>query len=225
LYHHQRFSVISTGIGADNMDIVINELDALVNIDMVARLEKKRKKTLRLIRIGTTGGLQPDLPPGSFLLSEKSVSFDGLLFFYAQNETVRDLDFETAFCRQTNWPADFNRPYVTTADPTLTEQLAQSDIIRGVTWTANGFYGPQGRTLRLPLADPALNDRLSAFSLGSYRLTNYEMESGALTGLSALLGHQAVTICLVIANRFSHQVEIDYHSSMTRLIKTVLDRL
>jgi uridine phosphorylase len=224
-YKGKRVSVVGTGIGTDNIDIVINELDALVNIDLDTRLEKPTKTVLNLIRIGTCGGLQPDLPPGTFLISAKSVSLDGLLLFYAGSEAVRDLPLETAFRQQTAWPASFNHPCVVTADPTLVDRIGGTDMKRGITITANGFYGPQGRELRLPLAKPDLNEHLTAFSYEGQRITNYEMESSAVAGLGALLGHKAMTVCLVIANRLSTQVNIDYKSAMKALVTTVLDRL
>lgn len=225
LYKGKRISVVGTGIGTDNIDIVINELDALVNIDLETRLEKTVKRSLTLVRIGTCGGLQPDLPPGTFLVSEKSVSFDGLLPFYKGSEAIRDLPFETAFCSHMDWPSSFNHPCVVTAHPSLAKQLGDIPFKRGVTITANGFYGPQGRELRIPLAKPDINERLQTFRFDGYRITNYEMESSAVAGLSALLGHKAITVCLVIANRLSTQVNVDYHSAMVSLVKTVLDRL
>lgn len=225
IYKGKRISVVGTGIGTDNIDIVINELDALANIDLETRLEKPIKRTLDLIRIGTCGGLQPDLPPGTFLISEKSISFDGLLHFYKGSETIRDLPFETAFCSHMDWPATFNYPCVVTADLGLVQQLGDTHFKRGVTITANGFYGPQGRELRIPLAKPDINERLVTFRFEGYRITNYEMESSAVAGLSALLGHRGITVCLVIANRLSTQVNVDYHSAMLSLVKTVLDRL
>lgn len=225
VYKGKRVSVVGTGIGTDNIDIVINELDALVNIDLDTRLEQPTKTVLNLIRIGTCGGLQPDVPPGTFLVSAKSVSLDGLLLFYDGSESIRDLSLETAFKQQTNWPDGFNHPCVVTADPELVDRIGGPDMKRGITITANGFYGPQGRELRIPLAKPDLNKLLSAFSYEGQRITNYEMESSAVAGLGALLGHKAMTVCLVIANRLSTQVNIDYKSAMKALVTTVLDRL
>ena len=224
-YNGKRITVVGTGIGSDNIDIVINELDALANIDLETRLEKPVKRTLDLIRIGTCGGLQPDLPPGTFLVSEKSISFDGLLHFYRGTETIRDRLFEEAFLKHMNWPSSFNYPCVVTADEGLVRQLGDTAFKQGVTITANGFYGPQGRELRIPLAKPDMNERLGSFCYNDYRITNYEMESSAVAGLSALLGHRAVTVCLVIANRLSTQVNVDYQSAMLSLVTTVLDRL
>jgi uridine phosphorylase len=223
-YKGKRVSVVGTGIGTDNIDIVVNELDALVNIDLDTRFEKPNKTVLNLVRIGTCGGLQPDLPPGTFLISAKSVSLDGLLLFYDGSEAIRDLPLEKAFCQQTQWPEAFNHPCVVTADPELVARIGGTDMKRGVTITANGFYGPQGRELRIPLAKPDLNELLTAFSFEGQRITNFEMESSAVAGLGALLGHKAMTVCLVIANRLSTQVNVDYKSAMKALVTTVLDR-
>ncbi len=224
-YKGKRITVVGTGIGTDNIDIVINELDALANIDLNTRLEKPDKRTLELVRIGTCGGLQPDVPPGTFLISEKSISFDGLLHFYRGSEAIRDLSFEDAFRSHMDWPESFNHPCVVTSDPGLVGRLGDSDFKRGVTITANGFYGPQGRELRIPLARPDFNERLCTFRLNGQRITNYEMESSAVTGLSSLLGHRATTVCLVIANRVSTQVNVNYKTAMLSLVTTVLERL
>lgn len=224
-YHGKRISVVGTGIGTDNIDIVINELDALANIDLTSRTEKPSKKTLTIVRIGTCGGIQPDLPPGSFLISEKSIGFDGMLYFYAGNERIRDLKFENAFRAHLCLSENAAKPYVVSADRELVERIGQNDVPMGVTVTANGFYGPQGRVLRLPLAKPEINPLLESFRYGPYRITNYEMESSAVAGLSALLGHKAITVCLVIANRVAQEVKTDYQTALRALIQKVLERL
>jgi len=224
-YKDKRISVVGTGIGTDNIDIVLNELDALANIDLPTRTEKAEKKSLTFIRIGTCGGMQPDLPVGSFLISEKSIGFDGVLNFYAGRNEVCDLDFEKTFCKHLNWPSNLADPYVVSADPELVERIGQDDMHRGVTISANGFYGPQGRELRIPLAKPDMNDLLESFSFGKFRITNYEMESSAVAGLSALLGHKAMTVCVVIANRLAKEAKTDYQTAMRELIETVLERL
>lgn len=224
-YQGKRISVVSTGIGSDNIDIVINELDAIANIDLKTRTEKAEKSSLRIIRIGTCGGMQPDLPVGTFLISEKSVSFDGLLHFYAGTDEINDKEFIAEFCRQTEWPESFNKPCVFSADKDLVNQIGRDDMKKGVTITSNGFYGPQGRRLRIPLAKPDLNEKLEKFRYNGYRITNYEMESSAVAGLSAMLGHKAMTVCLVIANRMAKNADTDYKTSMKNLIETVLDRL
>jgi uridine phosphorylase len=224
-YDGKRLSVVSTGIGTDNIDIVINELDALVNIDLAARTEKKEKTVLHLIRIGTCGGMQPDLVPGTFLISEKSIGFDGLLHFYGGRDKVCDLALERAFYQHMLWTDDMASPYVVSANPALVEKIGRSDMKRGITISANGFYGPQGRELRIPLARPDMNSLLESFEYRGRRITNYEMESSAVAGLSALLGHKAMTVCLVIANRLIHDAKTDYGKFMDILINTVLERI
>jgi uridine phosphorylase len=224
-YKDKRISVVGTGIGTDNIDIVINELDALANIDLETRTEKASKKQLTFIRIGTCGGMQPYLPVGSFLISDKSIGFDGVLNFYAGRDEVCDPDFEKAFCDHMRWPSQLAAPYVVSADPELVERIGKCDMHRGVTISANGFYGPQGRELRIPLAKPDMNALLESFSYGDHRITNYEMESSAVAGLSALLGHKAMTVCVVIANRLAKEAKTDYQTAMRTLIEKVLERL
>jgi uridine phosphorylase len=224
-YKGKRISVVGTGIGTDNIDIVLNELDALVNIDLQTRTEKPVKTVLNLIRIGTCGGMQPDLIPGTFLISEKSIGFDGLLNFYAGRDQVCDLAFENEFRNQMHWNDAFGHPYVISASKELIDRIGKDDIKRGVTISANGFYGPQGRELRIPLAKPDMNSLLQQFAWNGYRITNYEMESSAVAGLSALLGHRAMTVCVVIANRLAKEVTPNYHQAMEVLIETVLERL
>lgn len=225
IYNGKRISVVSTGIGTDNIDIVLNELDALVNIDLTTREEKEIKKSLNIIRIGTCGGMQPDLPVGTFLISEKSIAVDGMMFFYDGVDKIRDAAFEKELCNQVNWPAAFNHPMVVDADKELVERIGLDDMKRGVTISANGFYGPQGRRLRIPLSEPDLNARFQKFSYGKYRITNYEMESSAVAGLSKMLGHKAMTVCLVIANRFAKEADVEYKNSMENLVETVLERI
>lgn len=224
-YKNKRISIVGTGIGTDNIDIVMNELDALANIDLSTRMEKPFKKSLTFIRVGTCGGMQQDIPVGSFLISEKSIGFDGLLNFYAGRDNVCDLNFEKVFCKHLDWPAYFAAPYVISADPELVERIGRDDMHRGVTISANGFYGPQGRELRIPLAKPDINVLLESFRYGDYRITNYEMESSAVAGLSALLGHKAMTVCVVIANRLAKEAKTDYQIAMRELIEKVLERL
>ncbi len=223
-YKGKRISVVGTGIGTDNIDIVLNELDVLVNVDLETRTEKPVKTVLTLIRIGTCGGMQPDLIPGTFLISEKSIGFDGLLNFYAGRDAVCDLDFEAAFRSQMNWTDSLGHPYVISASAELIERIGKDDMKRGVTISANGFYGPQGRELRIPLAKPDMNALLQKFSWNGYRITNYEMESSAVAGLSAMLGHKGMSVCVVIANRLAKEVTPNYHQAMEVLIETVLER-
>lgn len=225
-YQGHRFTVLSTGIGPDNIDIVINELDALANIDLHAREIKPTGRTLNIVRIGTSGSVQADIPVGAFVISEKSIGCDGVLRFYDRQESVCDSEFEEAFIQACQWTPFAARPYVVTADETLVGRLhTEGQTFKGVTLTAVGFYGPQGRVLRLPLAMPNINDRISAFCYQGYRVTNYEMESAAITGLCNLLGHRATTICLIIANRIQGDSSADYHSRMEQLIRYTLDQM
>ena len=224
-YEGKRITVLSTGIGCDNIDIVVNELDALTNIDFKTRTEKPEFRSLEIVRIGTCGGLQLNTPVGSFIASAKSIGFDGLLNFYAGRNEVCDLAFEKAFTQHMNWNPQLCAPYVIDADKELTDRIACDDMIRGVTIACGGFYGPQGRELRIPLADPTQNQKVEDFEYEGWRITNFEMESSALAGLSRLLGHRATTCCLVVANRLIKDVNPNYKNTIDTLIKIVLDRL
>ncbi|RUT80023.1 nucleoside phosphorylase [Ancylomarina longa] len=225
VYNGKRISVLSTGIGTDNIDIVVNELDALVNIDLENRTPKKEHTSLNLVRIGTSGALQGNIPVDSFLLSRRSIGFDGMLNFYANRDQVSDLDFEAAFKKSVQWNEKLASPYVVPASSMLIEKLDGPDMIQGVTISANGFYGPQGRVLRLQTLDPKLNDKIEAFDYQGEKITNYEMESSAIFGLSAMLGHDAAAVCAIIANRITKDASKDYKPTIRRLIQTVLDRL
>ncbi len=225
-YKGKRITVLSTGIGTDNIDIVMNELDALANIDFQTRTEKPEFKPLNIIRIGTTGALQPDIPLGSFLISEKSIGFDGMINFYAGRDAVCDLAFEKALVKHLDWNPQLAAPYVVDADAALVKQIGQDDMVRGVTISANGFYGPQGRELRVGLADPALNSKIESFRYDDYKITNYEMEGSAIAGLAKLMGgHRAMTVCCVIANRRISTANTDYTPYIKQLIQKVLDRI
>ena len=224
-YNNKRLSVISTGIGTDNIDIVVNELDALANIDLEARKIKEEKKSLNIVRIGTSGGLQDDLPVNTFVVSKKSIGFDGLLNFYANRNAVSDLDFEEAFRAYTGWDKSLPSPYVVDASEDLLSKFESDEFAMGVTISAPGFYGPQGRELRLPLAHPQLNEKIESFSHKGLRITNFEMESSAIYGLSKLLGHQALTVCLIIANRVTLTANENYRDEMRKLIDKVLAKL
>lgn len=224
-YKGKRLTVVGTGIGTDNIDIVVNELDALANIDLVNRTEKASKRQLTLVRIGTSGSVQPDLVPGTFVLSEKSIGFDGVLNFYANRNNVCDIDFENAFTQHVNWHPQWCAPYVVDSDTDLAARIGGDDMTRGVTISANGFYGPQGRELRLSLAHPTLNDYIETFRYGRFRITNYEMESSAIAGLAALMGHKAVTVCCIIANRRIHDAFPNYKEAVQSLVEKVLDRI
>lgn len=224
-YKGKRISVISTGIGTDNIDIVMNEMDALANIDLINRTEKSELKSLNIVRIGTSGGMQPDIPLGSFLISEKSIGFDGMLNFYAGRDCVADLEFENAFTKHMEWNPQLAAPYVVDADTELVEKIGKDDMLRGVTISANGFYGPQGRVLRIDLADMRINDKIESFRYGKYKITNYEMEGSAIAGLAKLMGHKAMTVCCIIANRRVEAANTDYRPYIEQLVTTVLDRI
>jgi uridine phosphorylase len=227
VYKGKRITVLSTGIGCDNIDIVVNELDALANIDFKTREEKSELRSLELVRIGTCGGLQPNTPVGTYVVSEKSIGFDGLLNFYSGRNAVCDLPFERAFIAHMGWTDNtcIPYPYVIDANKELTERIAGTDMVKGVTIAAGGFFGPQGRELRIPLADPHQNEKIESFEYKGYRVTNFEMESSALAGLSRLMGHRATTVCMVIANRLIKEANTGYKNTIDTLIKTVLDRI
>ena len=226
-FQDKRITVLSTGIGCDNIDIVMNELDVLANIDFLTRMEKDELRSLDIVRIGTCGGLQPHTPIGTFICSEKSIGFDGLLNFYQGREEVCDLAFEMSFVRHMGWSGNQCQayPYVINCDTELMNLIAQEDMIRGVTISANGFYGPQGRVLRAPLADPQQNAKIESFRHGKHCITNYEMESSALAGMARILGHKATTVCMVIANRYAKEMNTEYKNSIETLIQKVLERI
>ncbi len=224
-YKGKRISVISTGIGTDNIDIVMNEIDALANIDLNLRTEKEQLRSLNIVRIGTSGGMQPDIPLGSFLISEKSIGFDGMINFYAGRDSVSDLAFEEALKKHLNWNLQLAAPYVVDADADLVNKIGRDDMLRGVTISANGFYGPQGRVLRIDLADMHINDKIESFRYGNYKITNYEMEGSAIAGLAKLMGHKAMTVCCIIANRRVEAANTDYKPYIEKLVTTVLDRI
>lgn len=224
-FNGKRLTVISTGIGTDNIDIVLNELDALANIDLKTRTIKTEHKSLHIVRVGTSGGLQPDLPVNSFVVSEKSIGFDGMLNFYANREAHCDLEFEKAFQTFTNWDKSLPRFYVVDSSKKLLKKFSDDIFTKGVTISAPGFYGPQGRVLRLPLAFPELNKQIEEFRYNQHKITNFEMESSAIYGLSKMLGHEALTVCLIIANRVVLTANENYRDEMKKLIKLVLERL
>ena len=223
----KRITVLSTGIGCDNIDIVMNELDALANINFATRMENERFRQLELVRIGTCGGLQPYTPVGTYVCSEKSIGFDGLLNFYAGRNAVCDLPFERAFLNHMGWSGNLCQPnpYVIDADADLIERIAADDMVRGVTIAAGGFFGPQGRELRVPLADPHQNEKIERFEYQGHRITNFEMEGSALAGLARLMGHKAMTVCMVIANRLIQEANTGYKNTIDGLIEKVLERI
>lgn len=225
VYGGKRITVLSTGIGCDNIDIVMNELDALANIDLTTRTERDQHRTLSLVRVGTCGGLQPETPTGTFVASVKSIGFDGLLNFYAGRDNASDLELEEAFKTSVGWKLAMGNPYVATADTALLERIAGQDMVKGITVACGGFYGPQGRRLRLELADPLLNEKIENFEYKGLKVTNFEMESSALAGLASLMGHKAMTCCMVIANRRAKKMETNYKGDIGRLVSLVLNRI
>ena len=224
-YKGKRITVQSHGIGCDNIDIVMNELDTLANIDYQTRTENPIHRTLTCVRIGTCGGLQPFTPIGSFIASVKSIGFDGLLNYYAGRNEVCDLKLEAAFKEHMHWNPIKGAPYVAIADQELIEQIAQDDMVRGYTISCGGFYGPQGRVLRADLADPHQNEKVESFKYDGMNICNFEMESSALAGMASLLGHRAMTCCMVIANRYAQEMNTEYKNSIDTLIQLVLDRI
>lgn len=226
-YKGKRITVISTGIGCDNIDIVMNEVDALANIDFQTRTEKQQLRSLEIVRIGTCGGLQLNTPEGTFICSEYSVGFDGLLNFYEGRNAVCDLKMERTLISHLGWTGNMCQPYpyVIKADENLVERIAQNDMVRGITVACGGFFGPQGRQLRVPLVDPHQNEKIESFEYEGMHITNFEMESSALAGLAKLMGHRATTACMVIANRRAGKANTGYKNIIDELITLVLDRI
>ncbi|MBR1485100.1 MAG: nucleoside phosphorylase [Prevotella sp.] len=224
-YNGKRITCQSHGIGCDNIDIVMTELDTLANIDYNTRTEKEQHRTLTCVRIGTCGGLQPYTPTGTFIASVKSIGFDGLLNYYDGRNDVCDLQMEEAFKQHMQWAPIKGAPYVSVADKELIDQIAQDDMVRGYTISCGGFYGPQGRKIRIPLADPTQNEKVESFEYDGLRVCNFEMESSALAGLASLLGHRAMTCCMVIANRYAQEMNTAYKNTIDTLIQRVLDRI
>ncbi|MBO7110260.1 MAG: nucleoside phosphorylase [Prevotella sp.] len=224
-YKGKRITVQSHGIGCDNIDIVVNELDTLANVDYKTRTLKKDFRQLTMVRIGTCGGLQPFTPTGTFIASVKSIGFDGLINYYAGRNEHCDLKLEEAFKEHMQWDPIKGAPYVATADPDLINQVAGDDMVRGITISCGGFYGPQGRELRLPLADPKQNEKVESFEYEGLKVCNFEMESSAVAGLASMMGHRAMTCCMVIANRYAHEMNTNYKNTIDTLIQKVLDRI
>lgn len=223
-YRGKRMTVISTGIGTDNIDIVVTELDALANIDFATRQVREQKKSLTLLRLGTSGAVQEDLRIGDFLFSRTSVGFDGLLNFYKGRDEVCELEIEKAFVEHVAWSGLLPKPYFINANAELFEHFRDSTK-EGITISAPGFYGPQGRWVRLEPADKDLNAKIETFSYEGRRITNFEMESSALAGLAALMGHRAATICTIIAQRVAHNALTDYKPFVEQMVKMSLDKL
>ncbi|MBO4328397.1 MAG: nucleoside phosphorylase [Bacteroidales bacterium] len=224
-YNGKRITVLSTGMGTDNLDIVMNELDTLANIDLKTRMPKEQHRALNLIRLGTSGALQADIPvEDSYVATRYAIGLDGLLYFYGKNKEVNEIAMRDAFIEQMDYPKDLPMPYVVEGSRTLFDRLAQG-YFEGMTATAPGFYAPQGRALRMKLAYPENNRKLEAFRYQGWRVCNFEMESSALYGLGKMMGHHCLTICAVIANRVSEKFCADYHPYVEKLVKNTLDRL
>jgi uridine phosphorylase len=224
LINNKRVSVISTGIGCDNVDIVVNELDALVNINFEKKTIKRKHTSLNIIRIGTCGALQNEIPIDTFVLSSFGLGFDGLLSFYKPVYEQEEKALQKAFLQQTPWPNDANIPYFVKGSELLGNKIGEG-MFKGITATANGFYGPQGRTLRLNTRVPDMNEFLKRFEYKNYKILNFEMETSALYGLSALLGHHSCTVCAVIGNRFTNTFSEDYKQTVAKLVQKVLKRI
>jgi len=223
-YSGKRITALSHGIGCDNIDIVMTELDALANIDLQTRKVKKDFHQLTLVRIGTSGGLQPFCPIGTYVVSEISMGMDGLIFFYENGEQFVDKDLFHHFMEHTQWNGLLANPYFVPSDAELTDRIGY-DMIKGITISASGFYGPQGRHVRLGLSHPDMNKRIESFEYNGLKIANYEMESAALAALAGLMGHKALTTCLIIAGRYSGGMNTDYKGSFDELIQKVLDRI
>lgn len=223
-YRGTRMTVLSTGIGTDNIDIVMNELDALANIDFASRKVKKEKRCLNILRIGTSGAIQPDIPLGSFVFSHISIGCDGLLNWYADRDAVSLLDYEEAFKRHVGWDSRLPSPYFVSAGKAMSD-LFSDCTVPGMTISASGFYGPQGRVLRMPLAMPDMLGKFESFSFRGQRITNFEMEGSAIAGIAAHLGHNAGTVCAIIAHRYKKSSNPDYKPVVRKLIELSLDKL
>lgn len=222
---HKRLTVLSTGMGTDNIDIVLNELDALVNIDLAKREVKPGHTNLNIIRLGTSGALQADIPVDSTVMSSHGIGIDGMLYYYKDLQKVYDKAMTEAFIKQCQWDDVFPTPYAVPASDRLIQRFSGGDHLMGITATAPGFYGPQGRKLRLETTHPDLNQAIAGFSFEGRRIVNFEMETSALYGLGKLLGHDTLTICAIIANRVSKTYSKDYHSTVEKLVVSVLEKL
>ena len=224
IYNNSRITVLSTGIGTDNIDIVITELDALANIDFATREVKPEHTTLNVVRLGTCGALQPEIPLGAFILSHISIGFDGLMNWYANREEVTNVDMEQAFMKHMNWPKDLPTPYFVSASQKLIDLFADSTV-RGMTISSPGFYGPQGRVVRQGLAMPNMLEDIESFRYDDRKITNFEMEGSAIAGIAGHLGHEAITVCCAIAHRYLKDANTDYKPRVAQLVKLVLDKI
>ena len=224
LYKGKRMTVLSTGIGIGNIDICVTELDALANVDFATRTEKPQKRQLTMVRLGTSGALQPDIKVGDVVYARTSVGFDSLLGYYAGRNDVCDLNIEKVFIEHTNWSELLPKPYFVNSDDELWE-LFKDSVMEGITIAAPGFYAPQGRWVRLQPADPELNEKIEAFRFEGRRITNFEMEGSALAGLARLMGHRATTMCTIIAQRIAKDACTDYKPFVDKMIRMALDKL
>ncbi len=224
VYNNSRITVLSTGIGTDNIDIVMTELDALANIDFATREVKPEHTTLNVVRLGTCGALQPEIPLGAFILSHISIGFDGLMNWYANREEVTNVDMEQAFMKHMNWPKDLPTPYFVSASQKLIDLFADSTM-RGMTISSPGFYGPQGRVVRQGLAMPNMLEDIESFRYEDRKITNFEMEGSAIAGIAGHLGHEAITVCCAIAHRYLKDANTDYKPRVAQLVKLVLDKI
>ena len=223
-YKGARITVLSHGIGPDNIDIVMTELDALANVDFTTREVKAEHKTLSIIRLGTCGAIQPEIPLGSFILSHYSVGFDGLMNWYEGCERITNLEMEQSFMKHMDWPERINTPYFVRASQKMIDLMADSTV-RGMTISAPGFYGPQGRVVRQKLAMPDMLERIESWRFGDWKITNFEMEGSALAGMAAQLGHDAVTVCCAIAHRYLKDANTDYKPRVAQLVTLVMDKM
>lgn len=224
VYNNSRITVLSTGIGTDNIDIVMTELDALANIDFATREVKPEHTTLNVVRLGTCGALQPEIPLGAFILSHISIGFDGLMNWYANREEITNVDMEQAFMKHMNWPKDLPTPYFVSASQKLIDLFADSTV-RGMTISSPGFYGPQGRVVRQGLAMPNMLEDIESFRYEDRKITNFEMEGSAIAGIAGHLGHEATTVCCAIAHRYLKDANTDYKPRVAQLVKLVLDKI
>lgn len=224
-FRNKRVSVISTGIGTDNIDIVLNELDALVNVDLMKRTPKPGHRSLNLVRIGTSGALHADIPPGAQIMARIAGGFDGLYHFYRDPAGINQEELASSFMHHTSWDHNLARPYFIKGSGELHSLLSAPDVLSGITLSTPGFYAPQIRSIRLAPANPALLSSIGTFRYHEMRINNFEMESSALYALAALLNHRAITICVAIANRITLEFLEDYHGAVDRLISNVLEKL
>lgn len=224
IYHFARITILSTGIGADNIDIVMTELDALANVDFETREERLDHKSLTIVRLGTCGAIQPEIPLGSYILSQYSVGFDGLMNWYEGREKATDSEMEKAFMEHMSWPSVLPNPYFIKASQKLIDLFADSTV-KGMTISAPGFYGPQGRVVRNKLAMPSMLEDAESFRYGEWKITNFEMEGASIAGFANLLGHDAITVCCAIAHRCLKDANTDYKPRVNELINLVMDKI